>query len=81
MTSEPEPEFVEWVDGATGEVTERQPASEVDASIRYAPGPDGDPVAVARIEMLAEGDRRTIRQIAADGTVLRTTVQRRPPST
>lgn len=74
------PDVVEWVDAATGEVTRRTPFADLDDEIRYAPGPDGEPVAVARIEMLTVADRREIRQIAADGTVLRTTYQRFEPS-
>jgi len=75
-----EHEFVDWVDAATGRVTGRQPASQLDDSIRYVPGPDGEPVAVTRIEVLTAGDRREIRQVAADGTVLRTTYQARDPA-
>ena len=67
---------VEWVDGATGEVTRRQPAAELPDPIRYAPGADERPVPVTRIEMITRGERREIRQYAADGTLLLATYQR-----
>ena len=35
------PGEIEYVDGATGEVTRRVPADEVPEQIRFAPGPDG----------------------------------------
>jgi hypothetical protein len=70
------PGTVEYVDGASGEVTRRVSADEVPESIRYAPGPDGRPQPVTRITILSLGDRREIRQFAADGTLLRSTYQR-----
>jgi hypothetical protein len=68
---------VEWVDGATGEVTRRQSAAELADPIRYAPGADERPVRVTRIEIVTRGDRREIRQYAEDGTLLLATHQRR----
>jgi len=70
------PGEVEFVDGATGEVTQRTPAADVPEQIRYAPGPDGKPQPVTRITILTLGDRREIRQFGADGTLLRSTYQR-----
>lgn len=71
-----EPHTIEFVDAATGEVTRTVPAEEVPEGIRMVPGPDGTPTRVTRIEILTEGDRREIRQFAADGTLLRSTYQR-----
>jgi hypothetical protein len=71
--------IVEWVDGATGDVTRRQSAGELADPIRYAPGPDERPVRVTRIETITRGDRREIRQYAADGTLLLATYQVREP--
>lgn len=70
------PGTVEYVDGATGEVTRRLPAEDVPESIRYAPGPDGRPRPVVRITVLTVGPRREIRQFGADGELLRSTYQR-----
>ena len=69
---------IEWVDVATGEVTHRQAADLADP-IRYAPGADEEPVRVTRVEIITRGDRREIRQYAADGTLLLATYQRREP--
>ena len=77
--SEDDDWIVEWVDGATGEVTRRQPAAELADPIRYAPGPDEQPVRVTRVEIVTRGDRREIRQYAADGTLLLATYQVREP--
>jgi hypothetical protein len=72
----PHPGTVQYVDGATGEVTRTVPADEVPEEIRYAPGPDGSPQPVTRIEILTVGPRREIRQYGADGTILMSTYQR-----
>jgi hypothetical protein len=77
--SEADEWIIEWVDGATGEVTRRQPAAELPDPIRYAPGADERPVRVTRIEIVTRGDRREIRQYAADGTLLLATYQVREP--
>lgn len=69
---------IEWVDVATGEVTRRRAADLADP-IRYAPGADEQPVRVTRVEIVTRGDRREIRQYAADGTLLLATYQRREP--
>ena len=74
------PDTIEWVDAATGEVTARSAFAEVGDALRFAPGPDGEPVPVARMEVLTAGDRREIRQIGVDGAVLLTTYQRVEPS-
>lgn len=70
------PGTIEYVDDSTGEVTRTVSAEEVPEGIRYAPGPDGRPVAVTRITILTVGPRREIRQFAADGTLLQSTYQR-----
>jgi hypothetical protein len=77
--SEPLPEHpgtIEYVDAATGEVTQTVPAGEVHESISYASGPDGSPQPVTRIAVLTVGNRREIRQYGADGTLLQSTYQR-----
>ena len=79
MTLPEHPGTVEYVDGASGEVTRRVPAGDVPEAIRYAPGPDGQPQPVARIVVLTVGERREIRQFAPDGTLLRSTYQRAEP--
>jgi hypothetical protein len=70
------PGTVEYVDGATGEVTRTSPAEDVPEQIRYAPGPDGTLRPVVRITVLTVGPRREIRQFGADGELLRSTYQR-----
>jgi hypothetical protein len=70
------PGTIEIVDAATGEVIHRVPAAEEPEGIAYAPGPDGSLQPVTRISVLQVGDRREIRQFAADGTLLRSTYQR-----
>lgn len=76
MTPPDHPGTIEYVDGASGEVMRRVSADEVPDSIRFAPGPDGERRPVTRITILTLGDRREIRQFAADGTLLRSTYQR-----
>jgi len=70
------PGTIEYVDGATGEVTQRVAAADVPEQIAYAPGPDGDPRPVVRITILTVGPQREIRQFGADGEILRSTYQR-----
>ncbi len=70
------PGEIEYVDGATGEVTCRVPADDVPEQIRFAPGPDGAPRPVVRITVLTLGDRREIRQFGPEGELLRSTYQR-----
>jgi hypothetical protein len=70
------PGTIEIVDAATGEVTGRVPAHEEPEGIAYAPGPDGSLQPVTRITILTVGNRREIRQFAADGTLLQSTYQR-----
>ncbi len=67
------PGTVEWVDGATGEVTEVEPAHRLPDALRFAPGPDGVLRPVVRIVISGVGDRREIRQHGPDGELLRTT--------
>jgi hypothetical protein len=77
MSELPEhPGTVEYVDGATGEVTRTVPADEVPEQIRFAPGPDGELRPVVKITVLTVGPRREIRQFGADGEILRSTYQR-----
>jgi hypothetical protein len=70
------PGTIEYVDGATGEVTRTEAAADVPEAIRYAPGADGKPRPVVRITILTVGPRREIRQFGADGELLRSTYQR-----
>jgi hypothetical protein len=67
------PGTVEWVDGATGAVTEVEPASVLPESLRFAPGADGSLRPVARIVISGVGERREIRQYGPEGELLRTT--------
>jgi uncharacterized protein YndB with AHSA1/START domain len=67
------PGTVEWVDGATGEVTKVEPVERLPESLRFAAGPDGEPRPVVRIVVTANGDEREIRQHGPDGELLRTT--------
>jgi hypothetical protein len=67
------PGTVEWVDGATGEVTEVEPAERLPESLRFAAGADGSLRPVTRIVISGAGDRREIRQHGPDGELLRTT--------
>jgi hypothetical protein len=64
------PGTIEFVDGATGEVTRTEPAGEVPETIAFA---DGKPV--TRIVVLESGDRREIRSYGADGEFLSATYQ------
>jgi hypothetical protein len=64
------PGTIEFVDGATGEVTRTEPAEEVPETIAFA---DGKPV--TRIVVLESGDRREIRSYGADGEFLSATYQ------
>ena len=75
MTPE-HPGTIEIVDAATGEVRHRVPADGEPEGIAFAPGPDGSLQPVTRITILEVGDRREIRQFAADGTMLQATYQR-----
>jgi hypothetical protein len=70
------PGEIEYIDEATGEVTRRVRADEVPETIAFAPGPDGTLQPVTRITFLTVGDRREIRQFAADGALLKSTYQR-----
>lgn len=67
------PGTVEWVDGATGEVTEVQPVDELPESMRFAPGEDGTLHPVTRIVITELGTQREIRQHGPGGELLRTT--------
>jgi hypothetical protein len=64
------PGTIEFVDGATGEVTRTEPAAEVPKTIAFA---DGKPV--TRIVVTESGDRREIRSYGADGEFLSATYQ------
>ena len=70
------PGKVEYVDGLTGKVVHVAEAADVDDAIGFAPGADGTPQPVTRIVITTMGDRREVRQLGADGTLLRTTFQR-----
>jgi hypothetical protein len=69
------PGTVEYVDGATGTTMHVAQAGDVDDAISFAPGADGTPQPVTRIVITTVGDRREVRQIGADGALLRTTFQ------
>lgn len=64
------PGTIEFVDGATGEVTSTERAEDVPEVIAFA---DGKPV--TRIVVLDAGDRREIRSYGADGEFLSATYQ------
>ena len=70
------PGTIEYVDGATGEVTRVVPAADVPEQIAYAPGPDGEQRPVVRVTILTVGPQREIRQFGPDGEILRSTYQR-----
>ena len=70
------PGTVEYVDGLTGKILYVADAADVDDAIRFAPGADGTPQPVTRIVITTVGERREVRQLGADGTLLRTTFQR-----
>jgi hypothetical protein len=65
------PGTIEFVDGATGEVTRTEAADEVPETIAFAD--DGRPV--TRIVVTESGDRREIRSYGADGEFLSATYQ------
>ena len=67
------PGTVEFVDGATGEVTEIERVERLPESLRFAPGADGQLRPVVRIVITGQGDRREIRQHGPGGELLRTT--------
>ena len=64
------PGTIEFVDGATGQVTSTERAEDVPEVIAFA---DGKPV--TRIVVLDAGDRREIRSYGADGEFLSATYQ------
>jgi len=66
------PGFIEYVEGATGEVTKRVRAEDEPEDIAYAPGPDGKLQPVTRIVHFRHGDRHEIHMYGADGTLLKT---------
>lgn len=70
------PGTVEYVDGVTGKILHVADAADVDDAIGFAPGADGRPQPVTRIVITTVGDRREVRQLGADGALLRTTFQR-----
>lgn len=70
------PGTVEYVDGLTGKILYVANAADVDDAIGFAPGADGTPQPVTRIVITTVGERREVRQLGADGTLLRTTFQR-----
>jgi hypothetical protein len=70
------PGTVEYVDGVTGKILHVADAADVDDAIGFAPGADGTPQPVTRIVITTVGDRREVRQLGADGALLRTTFQR-----
>ena len=70
------PGKVEYVDGLTGKVVYVADAADVDDSIGFAPDADGAVQPVTRIVITTMGDRREVRQLGADGALLRTTFQR-----
>jgi hypothetical protein len=70
------PGTVEYVDGMTGKIVHVAHAADVDEAISFAPGSDGTPQPVTRIVITTVGDQREVRQMGADGSLLRTTFQR-----
>lgn len=70
------PGTIEYVDGATGKILHVADAADVDDAISFAPGADGTLQPVTRIVITTVGERREVRQLAADGALLRTTFQR-----
>jgi hypothetical protein len=70
------PGTVVYVDGATGKVVHVADAADVDDAIGFAPGRDGILQPVTRIVITTVGDRREVRQLGADGALLRTSFQR-----
>ena len=70
------PGKVEYIDGVTGKVLHVADAADVDDAIGFAPGPDGTLQPVTRIVITTLGGRREVRQMGADGALLRTTFQR-----
>ena len=70
------PGTIEYVDGATGKIVHVADAADVDDAISFAPGADGTLQPVTRIVITTVGERREVRQLAADGALLRTTFQR-----
>jgi hypothetical protein len=69
------PGTVVYVDGATEKVVHVADAADVDDAIAFAPGSDGVLQPVTRIVITTVGDRREVRQLGADGALLRTTFQ------
>lgn len=73
MTSKPKhPGTITFVDGEKERVEE---ASTVPETIRFAPDKDGKLTPVVRVVAVLHGEQRTIREYAADGSLLRSTVQ------
>jgi hypothetical protein len=70
------PGTVVYVDGTSGKVVHVADAADVDDAIGFAPGTDGTLQPVTRIVITTVGDRREVRQLGADGALLRTTFQR-----
>lgn len=68
------PGTITFVDGTTETV---RPAAEVPESIRFAENAAGAKEPVVRVVAFTEGDRRIIREYAADGRELRSTVQKK----
>ena len=64
------PGTIEFVDGATGEVTRTERAEDVPDVIAFAAG-----VPVTRIVVVTLGDRREIRSYGEDGEFLTATYQ------
>ncbi|RKH07801.1 hypothetical protein D7V97_20930 [Corallococcus sp. CA053C] len=76
--SEPKhPGTIQFVDGATQQVTKTVDATEVPLSIRFAKNEAGELVPVVKIVAFQEGDRRTLREYGPEGQFLRSTVQLR----
>jgi hypothetical protein len=69
------PGTVVYVDGTTEKVVHVADAADVDDAIAFAPGTDGVLRPVTRIVITTVGDRREVRQLGADGALLRTTFQ------
>jgi hypothetical protein len=70
------PGTIEYVDGTTGKVVHVADAADVDEAISFAPGSDGTSQPVTRIVITTVGEQREVRQMGADGALLRTTFQR-----
>lgn len=75
MTLPTHPGTIVYVDGNTGQVVKTARVEDVPEFARYAEDATGQKVPVVKVVAHTHGNQRTIREMAADGTVLRSTVQ------